>query len=407
MNNISNIKNCYGCGVCAKACAKQIIDIHLNADGFYEPHITDASKCTECGLCVDVCSYSHDDLALKTNDEPMAYGAWSKNHRVRRKCSSGGVGFEMGLQALKDDMKVCGVRYNVEEERAEHYIATTPEELIPSIGSKYIQSYTVDGFKAVNRKEKYLITGSPCQIDSFRRYAQKFRCEDNFIFMDFFCHGVPSMLLWKKYIKENEERVGKITYVSWRNKRTEWHDSWVMALDGEEHGEKINWHDSYNLLIKGKKGYLNSRLSQGDSFYRLFLSDACLGGACYDKCKFKYRNSSADIRIGDAWGSYYNSNEDGVSAAIAFTKKGDDFLKACNVELENLPFDTVAEGQMKTMPKRGWKFNMVFPLIKDNTLSLTSIIIKVNHHETIHRQINRIMHPVKTIKNIIKRIKQR
>lgn len=251
--NISNIKNCYGCGVCAKACTKQIITIRLNEYGFYEPYITEASKCTDCGLCVDVCSYSHDGLALKAEIEPIAYGAWSKDRKVRRKCSSGGVGFELGLQAIKEDMNVCGVRYNVEQERAEHYIASTLEELIPSIGSKYIQSYTVDGFKAINRKEKYLITGSPCQIDAFRRYAQKFRCEDNFIFMDFFCHGVPSMLLWKKYIKDKEQQVGKLTHVSWRNKQTGWHDSWAMGIDGEDLGEKINWHNSYDLLIREKK----------------------------------------------------------------------------------------------------------------------------------------------------------
>ena len=37
MNNISNIHDCYGCGVCATVCAKQIISIELNGDGFYEP----------------------------------------------------------------------------------------------------------------------------------------------------------------------------------------------------------------------------------------------------------------------------------------------------------------------------------------------------------------------------------
>ena len=33
MNNISNIHDCYGCGVCATVCAKQIISIELNGDG--------------------------------------------------------------------------------------------------------------------------------------------------------------------------------------------------------------------------------------------------------------------------------------------------------------------------------------------------------------------------------------
>lgn len=252
MRNIGEIKNCYGCGVCATVCGKKIIDIHLNKDGFYEPYIMNENACTNCGLCIDVCSYAHNDLASQ-NLSTRSYAAWSNDHSVRRKCSSGGVGFEVGRSLLLQGYKVCGVRYDAERARAEHYIAATIEELIPSIGSKYIQSFTVDGFKAVNRKEKYLVTGTPCQIDSFRRYIRKFKVEDNFVLMDFFCHGVPSMLLWKKYIKEVQKQTGDITYVSWRNKITGWHDSWAMAIDGEEKGESVNWHESYNLLIREKK----------------------------------------------------------------------------------------------------------------------------------------------------------
>ena len=255
--NISSIHNCYGCGVCAIACGKKIIDITLNEDGFYEPHINNPDKCTDCGLCIDVCAFSHNDLSLQ-NQPVHSYAAWSREPAVRRKCSSGGVGFEIGRFLLGQGYKVCGVRYNAEKGIAEHYIAATVEELIQSIGSKYIQSYTVDGFKAINRKEKYLVTGTPCQIDSFRRYIQRFHCEDNFVLMDFFCHGVPSMLAWKKYLGMVEKITGKATYVSWRNKFTGWHDSWAMSIDGEKTGEKVDWHDSYNMLIKGKKGFYNS-----------------------------------------------------------------------------------------------------------------------------------------------------
>ena len=201
---------------------------------------------------MDVCSYSHKGLSLKDSCA-RSYAAWSKDAAVRRKCSSGGVGFEVGRTLIDEGYKVCGVRYNAERNRAEHYIATTVEELIPSIGSKYIQSYTVDGFKAIDRNEKYLVTGTPCQIDSFRRYLQKFKKEDNFVLLDFFCHGVPSKLMWDKYVHWAEKQVGSLTYVSWRNKFTGWHDSWAMAIDGSEKGESVKWHESYNLLIREKK----------------------------------------------------------------------------------------------------------------------------------------------------------
>ena len=399
--NISNIKDCFGCGVCAAVCARHIIDIRLNADGFYEPQIMDAAKCTDCGLCTEVCSYSHDGLAL-TDASIKSYAAWSNDTQVRRKCSSGGVGFEVGRALIDKGYKVCGVRYNPDTNRAEHYIAATVEELIPSIGSKYIQSYTVDGFKAINRKEKYLVTGTPCQIDSFRRYIRKFRCEDNFVLMDFFCHGVPSMWLWRKYVAEVEKKIGKITYASWRNKFTGWHDSWAMSMDGEKTGEKVDWHDSYNMLIRGKKGFYNSRLSQGDPFYRLFLSDSCLGKACYDKCKFKYDHSSADIRIGDLWGKTYKDNEDGVSAAIAFTDKGNEVLHQCNCTLVEHPFEVVAEGQMKTSPVKNRLYNHVSSALKDNRKNIVKIYGILQHYRKRQKWIHRLKNPFITLINILK-----
>lgn len=363
MNSILNTHDCYGCGLCATVCAQKIIEIKLNSDGFYEPTITDTNKCTNCGLCLDVCAYHHEDLSV--NNKPVkCYAAWSKEAAVRRKCSSGGVGFEISRYLIGQKYKVCGVRYNVESNRAEHYIATNIEELIPSIGSKYIQSYTVDAFKAINRKEKYLVIGTPCQIDSFRRYILKFKKEDNFILMDFFCHGVPSMLAWDKYVKWAEKKVGKLTYVSWRNKFTGWHDSWAMSIDGVNTAEPVNWQDSYEKLIKEKKGKLNSRLSKGDMFYRLFLSDACLGRACYEKCKYKYNYSAADIRIGDLWGETYKNNEKGVSSVIVFSEQGYDILKHTNAELKEHPFELVAEGQMKKMPPKTKLYKQLMKALK-------------------------------------------
>lgn len=368
--NIAGIHDCYGCGVCAIVCVRHIIEIRLNSDGFYEPYITDKSKCIDCGLCVNVCSYANEGLSLKS-DRIQSYAAWSNDDSVRRKCSSGGVGFEIGRTLIDQGYKVCGVRYDTDKNRAEHYIATTIEELIPSIGSKYIQSYTVDGFKSIHRKEKYLVTGTPCQIDSFRRYIQKFCCEDNFILLDFFCHGVPSMLMWRKYIAWAEKQVGKLTYVSWRNKITGWHDSWAMSINGE-------------------KSCLSSRLSRGDKFYRLFLSDSCLGNACYEHCKFKYANSSADIRMGDLWGSTYKEDEDGVSAVIAFTDKGDTILRQCNCAFVEHPFEVVAEGQMKTYPNIPPYSKDIWETLRNKNATISQVNSIIDRYERAARWKNRV-----------------
>lgn len=328
MPNISSIHNCYGCALCATVCNKKIISITLSKQGFYEPAISDTTQCTDCGLCIEVCAFTHKELASPNHRPIKSYAAWSKEYAVQRKCSSGGVGYELGRTLMKQGYEVCGVRYNPETGRAEHYIASTPEELTPTIGSKYIQSYTLDGFRAIDRKRKYLVTGTPCQIDSFRRYIRRFKIEDNFVLMDFFCHSVPSMWAWNKYLHLVEPIAGKVNYASWRNKRTGWHDSWAMCIDGEE-----------------KSVY--SRLSEGDIFYNLFLGDFCCNRACQRDCKYKYNQSSADIRIGDLWGKTYCKNEDGVSALVAFTEKGDSLIQQMNCELKEHPFEVVAEGQMK------------------------------------------------------------
>lgn len=377
--NITHVHNCFGCGVCAASCTKKVISIEFNCDGFYEPRIMDDSQCTHCGICTDVCAFLHTEI---TNDEAApikSWAAWSNDEQVRRKCSSGGIGFEIGKQLIEQGYKVVGCRYDVGHQRAEHYIATTVEEFVASIGSKYIQSYTAEAFQKIERKgQKYLVTGTPCQIDSFRRMIRKFRCEDNFILLDFFCHCVPSMHAWKAYIKMIEPKIGEVTYASWRNKfEYGWHDSWLMGIDGEKTSKPIDWHDSYDIQIREKKAFIQSRKSQGDLFYKLFLGDIALGPQCEKQCKYKYDHSSADIRIGDLWGKTYKDDQKGVSALIAFTEKGREIVEELkDVTLIEHPFEVVAEGQMKKNAKAKEMQPVILFMLKHN-IPLKSIFYKV------------------------------
>lgn len=380
MRNIANVGDCYGCGVCAASCPRNIISIHLNKDGFYEPYINDEDKCLDCGFCLDVCAYNFEDLSLGSEEKRIkSWAAWSNDEAVRKKCSSGGVGFELGKQLIDKGYKAIGCRYDIKEQRAEHFIATTVEEFVQSIGSKYLQSYTEEAFRQIKRNDqKYLVTGTPCQIDSFRRMVRKFRCEDNFVLMDFFCHCVPSMLAWRAYIRMLEPKIGRLTYVSWRNKYNfGWHDSWLMGIDGTKTSEPVNWDEGYDKIIEEKKTYVQSRMSQGDLFYRLFLGDLCMGPQCEKRCKYKYDKSSADIRIGDLWGDTYKDNQEGVSALIAFTQKGQSIINELkNVTLVEHPFDVVAEGQMKVPPHAKSMKPVIMWLLRNN-YSLNSGLFRI------------------------------
>lgn len=111
--NISDIHNCYGCGVCTMSCAQKIIKIKLNKEGFYEPKITDISKCTDCGLCREVCSYCHDEISSQPSFI-RSYGSWSNEPAIRKKSSSGGTGYEIGNYLIEKGYAVVGVRYDVE-----------------------------------------------------------------------------------------------------------------------------------------------------------------------------------------------------------------------------------------------------------------------------------------------------
>lgn len=83
---------------------KKIITITSNPDVFYEPQITDISKCTNCGLCINICAYTHNELSV--DKTPLAnYASWSKDAAVRRKCSSGRIGFEVSRTLIKKATK--------------------------------------------------------------------------------------------------------------------------------------------------------------------------------------------------------------------------------------------------------------------------------------------------------------
>lgn len=179
-NNIGKLKDCYGCGVCTAVCPVKIINLKENAGGFYSPQISNEEKCINCELCLKVCAFNHKELSLQ-NAIPKSYAGYSKNDIIRQRCSSGGVGFEIARFLIEKGYKACGVRYDISNERAEHFIASSVEEYTPSIGSKYIQSFSQTAFSEISRKEKYFVSGTPCQIDSFRRYIRHLKIEDNFI----------------------------------------------------------------------------------------------------------------------------------------------------------------------------------------------------------------------------------
>lgn len=336
------VSNCYGCGVCVAACPKKCLGLELNSFGFYHPVMKEKSACVQCGYCVNNCSYLHDGLAR--NKKVIEWGAvWSNDAEVRKNSSSGGFAYELARKAIEDGFKVCGVCYNVEKHRAEHVICNTITELASIRGSKYIQSYTATAFKSFEPNNKYLVIGSPCQIDSLRRLIQAKGRENDFVLVDFFCHGVPSYHIWNKYVKD-------ILFVEGNAKKVEFRHKWNHSDNKPLPWNSFvitGWDDEGNVFQP------SLRHPYEDSFYRYFLGDLCLGKQCYDKCKFKMLQSSADIRIGDAWGNAFQSVEEGTSVVLAYTPKTAQLLKELQVDRmasQSVELEGLCEGQMQQSP---------------------------------------------------------
>lgn len=333
MKNISTLNNCYGCGLCAAICPKQIIKMRLNSNGFFSPIIDNLAECVNCGKCLNSCAYN--SKPNNENNNIKYYAGYSNNKDVRLNASSGGIAYEIAKFCIDNGYKVVVVKYNTKSNYAEHYIANTIQDLTESFGSKYIQSLTTATFKEIieTKHDKIAFFGTPCQISSLRKYYNK--TKKQVLLIDFFCHGVPSYLMWQKYYNTINSKIGKIRDVTWRDK------------------SNGGWHNSWNMVISGENGKFKSAINEGDLFYKFFLRNRCLNTCCYDSCKYKMNNSQADVRIGDLWGEKYKLDECGISGIITFNTLGDSIvnnLKNCTIISEKA--EVVMEAQMKKCAKK-------------------------------------------------------
>jgi ferredoxin len=373
---LSKRDSCYGCGMCASVCKKNVLEMQLNKSGFYMPVAVKAQYCTSCGMCVKVCPYDNENRP-QFETPLVSYAGWSKDINIRKFCSSGGVAYELSKYAINKGANVCTVKYNSQKQMAEHAIVCSVDNLKECIGSKYIQSYTTEGFSKIKFADKNLIIGTPCQIDAWRQYLNIVKKEDNYLLIDFFCHGVPSMFMWRKYLKENVDKIGNKSYITWRDKRDGWHSSW-----------NISAYTDSNIFIL-EPHYRSSSKKDTDLFYTMFLSNCCLNKACYKACKYKLYNSSADIRLGDLWGSICTDNEEGVNGILAFTENGIKALENSNIHLIKHQATDVAEGQMDKPIKKPWNYSL-FILLMKSSISLSTIRKMIVAEEIIKYQFSKL-----------------
>ena len=312
--NHSIVNECTSCQMCAAVCSRKAITVRLNKDGFYRPYVDD-NKCTDCGLCAKVC-YKYDDKVKVTTAEELdridVHSAQHLSDSLLEKVTSGGVADALAKELIRQGYVCIGVTYNQENHRAEHVIASTIEQTDAFRGSKYIQSYSYDAFKELVKNVRtthYAVFGLPCHIYAINKYLTLRNQRERCILVDLFCHGCPSMHVWRKYEKDIQNLIGNkiIDNVQFRSKVKGW-GAFHVAVD-----------------VNGEKVFVST--PKKDEFYSLFFSDMILNDACAD-CRLRSTMEYTDIRLGDFWGKRYLSNKKGVSAVAITSDRGKQVFEA-------------------------------------------------------------------------------
>lgn len=298
-SNIKITNNCTGCGVCAVVCPKNCIKIEENKYGFYSYKINH-EDCIKCMQCVGVCGEANILTSQKEIKDLELYSGYATDKNILKESTSGGICSLIAINEIEKNGQVIGCKYDNKFNRVISEIAESKEKFKEFKGSKYLQAYTYNAYKEIKNIDKGVIIGTPCQIGSLDLYLKKLGKRDSFLLIDFICHGVPSYILWDKYIGgfKNLEKI------NFRDK-------------------KYGWRKKF-LSIKSKDNYYYNS-EEKDKFYHFFNVGNIYNCACYE-CK--YRNKTvADIRVGDYWGPKFKNNSTGVSMIIPNTIKGREIIK--------------------------------------------------------------------------------
>ena len=194
------------------------------------------------------------------------------------------------------------------------------EDMYKLRGSKYLQSRTENCYilakKFLNDGKKVLYSGTPCQIVGLHNYLGK--DYKNLISVDIICHGVPSPLVWQKYLQSLPQASSghKPRRISFRHKYYGW----------KRFSISIKYDDAEYLCESGK-----------DKFMQTFLRDLCLRPSCYE-CPSKGEERVSDFTIADFWGIQdvmpEMDDDKGTSLVIIHSDKGREIFEKIKLKIK-------------------------------------------------------------------------
>jgi coenzyme F420-reducing hydrogenase beta subunit len=320
-----NKELCSGCTACMNICPFDAISMQPDREGFLYP-VTDEKLCTDCALCQQICPFQNDFSIGDNYEQPKVYAAKHRDDNVRMNSSSGGMFTAISDYILSNNGIIYGAAFD-EQFRVCHQKAENTKERDKFRGSKYVQSDLNRVFTDIKDELKkgrmVLFTGTPCQNAGLSAYLRK--SYENLYLCDIVCHGVPSPLLWKKYVHFIEKRhKSKLIKYSFRYKKKGWR--------------------GYNVYAKFENGKSSLNTTEVLVYANLFASDLALRSSCYH-CRFTNLHRPSDITIGDFWGIEKSIPEFednlGVSLVLINSPKGLDLFQKISSSLYYRESNTV------------------------------------------------------------------
>lgn len=276
------------------------------------------SSCTDCGACIRHCPIMSE---VETGKNPEIYASKFNDTDTILKSASGGIFMALASYVLDKNGVIFGCAYD-ENLVAKHIAVENKDDLKRLQSSKYVQSDTQGIYSEVKNALKngryVLFSGTGCQVAGLKAFLGK--SYEKLLTADIVCHGVPSPLLFEKYVEYKGKKLGgKLVEYNFRTK------------------EKYGW-DKYYKISDGRK----SKIENGsfDPYYNAFLVGKTLRESCY-KCKFANVQRAGDITIGDYWGiqkihpEFFDEN--GVSIVLVNSEKGKSVWREIAENITSIP----------------------------------------------------------------------
>ena len=351
MIEIKKKENCSGCHACYNICPQNCIKMKSDEEGFLYPNI-DVDNCINCGMCEKVCPIN--DI-YKGNLIGQAYACININDDIRNESSSGGIFSVIAEYVIENGGVVFGAAFR--KDLSVHHISVTKKDELSKLrGSKYVQSKVGNAYKEVKDflKEGKLVlfSGTPCQISGLKKYLG---CSyDNLIMQDIVCHGVPSNLIWQKYLDYQKKRHKSNIkcFPNFRLKDGEWYN-YKIRIEFEHNKKYCRFHDE-------------------DLYMKAFINNLCLRPSCYS-CHSKSLERESDITLADFWGVDKVAPEmfdnQGTSLVFVNSKKGKELFEKISNKFKYKEIDIKTAVQYNVSSYKSVPYNKNRKLFMKNIMT--------------------------------------